>query len=289
MKPLIYAHRGASARYAEHTRAAYLQALADGADGVECDVQLSADRTPVLLHDSTLDRTSNGTGPVAEQTLARLRDLDFSSWKGADFPDEYGGLSQQFLTLAELLDLLAGAGRGVGLAIELKHPSPFGRELEEKTLQVLAARGWDPRSGRLGNVAITFMSFHPESLEYLARQVPAGLLCQLVDDVDPGQVGRELGLDGPAAIAAVAVAALVERVLDRGERILDDGAVGLAGPGVGYLRARPDRVAAWLSAGLRLRVWTVDDPADVALCAGLGIQEITSNDPAAVRRTLDAL
>ena len=98
-RPLVYAHRGASARFAEHTRAAYLQALADGADGVECDVHLTLDQHLVLLHDANLDRTSSGTGPVAERTLAQLRELDFSSWKGVRVPDQFGAQSQQLLTL----------------------------------------------------------------------------------------------------------------------------------------------------------------------------------------------
>src|SRR5881409_2356806 len=86
-RPKVYAHRGSSAAFAEHTKAAYLQALADGADGVECDVHLTRDQHVVLLHDANLDRTSDGTGPVADRTLEELRRLDFSSWKGARIPD----------------------------------------------------------------------------------------------------------------------------------------------------------------------------------------------------------
>lgn len=95
-RPLVYAHRGASELFAEHTRAAYLQAIADGADGVECDVHLTEDGHVVLLHDDDLDRTSNGTGPVAEKTLAELRELDFHSWKGAVIPQEFGSRVSSF-------------------------------------------------------------------------------------------------------------------------------------------------------------------------------------------------
>ena len=96
-RPLVFAHRGSSAAYAEHTRAAYLQALADGADGVECDVHLTRDQHVVLLHDANLDRTSDGTGPVAERTLRELRRLDFSSWKGARIPEPMGPVRSSFL------------------------------------------------------------------------------------------------------------------------------------------------------------------------------------------------
>src|SRR5213595_99683 len=110
-RPKVYAHRGASAGFAEHTRAAYLKAIADGADGVECDVHLTRDQHVVLLHDANLDRTSDGTGPVAEKTLEELHQLDFSSWKGARIPEQYGAKSDQLLTLPELLGVLRGAGR----------------------------------------------------------------------------------------------------------------------------------------------------------------------------------
>ena len=168
-RPLVYAHRGSSGAFAEHTRAAYLQAIADGADGVECDVHLTRDQHVVLLHDATLDRTSDGTGQVADRTLEELRPLDFSSWKGARIPDAYGAKSEQFLTLPELLDILRGAGRGIGLAIEFKHPSPYQLGLEDRTLEVLRNEGWDPRTSMLDNIMVSFMSFSPDSVKHLLR------------------------------------------------------------------------------------------------------------------------
>ena len=85
-RSLVFAHRGASAAFAEHTRAAYLQALADGADGVECDLHLTRDQHLVLLHDANLDRTSDGTGPVAERTLRELRAAGFLLLEGRPHP-----------------------------------------------------------------------------------------------------------------------------------------------------------------------------------------------------------
>ena len=261
MEPLIYAHRGSSGRFAEHTRAAYLQALADGADGVECDVHLTADLQPVLLHDETLERTSNGTGPVSGFTLAQLREFDFCSWKGVAVPPAYGGAGEQLLTLAELLAMLRGAGREIGLAIEFKHPSPFGTQLEEQTQALLRSQGWLPETSTLGNIRISFMSFNAESLQQLARSVPAQFLCQLVSDVEADAAGE-------------------------GERMLDDGRVGLAGPGVDYLRDHQERVRRWAASGARLRVWTVDTPAELELCLRMGVQELTTNRPAELRALL---
>ena len=68
--PLVFAHRGSSHALPEHTLAAYLRAVDEGADGLECDVRLTRDRHLVCLHDRRLERTSNGRGPVSEHTLA---------------------------------------------------------------------------------------------------------------------------------------------------------------------------------------------------------------------------
>lgn len=261
----IFAHRGASAGFAEHTRAAYLQALADGADGVEGDLHLTADGALVLIHDDTLDRTSNGSGPVAGHTLEELRGLDFTSWKGARIPPEYGRVREQLLTLDGLLDILAGAGREVALALEFKYGEVFDPALVDAALEALGARGWSAARSMAGNVKVSFMSFHPEAVKYLSGHVPAARLCQLLQDAETG-AGREL--------------------LANGESLLDDGAAHLAGPGVDYLRANPGNAARWLAAGRTLRAWTVDTAEDLQLCLDAGVAEVTTNRPAAITAML---
>lgn len=284
-RPLVYAHRGASAAFAEHTRAAYLQALEEGADGVECDVHLTRDQHVVLLHDPNLDRTSNGTGAVADRTLDELRELDFSSWKGARIPVEFGAVSQQLLTLPELLDILSAAGREIGLAIELKHPSPYQLRLEDTVLAVLEARGWEPQSSRLGNVRVSFMSFDADAIRYLLERVPAEHVCMLVDDVQVEDVRTDLAL---GRFTGGAVANVLKAAQAEAEAILDTARAGIAGPGIGYVRSHPNRVRDWLSDGRRFRVWTVDEPDDVEHCLSLGVQEITTNRPAEVLRQVAA-
>jgi glycerophosphoryl diester phosphodiesterase len=284
-RPLVYAHRGASAQFAEHTRAAYLQALADGADGVECDVHLTRDQHIVLLHDANLDRTSTGTGPVGDRTLEELRELDFSSWKGARVPVEYGASSQQLITLPELLDLLEAADREIGLAIELKHPSPYQLRLEQTVLQLLEARGWEAESSRLGNIRVSFMSFDSNAVRYLLDRVPAEHVCMLVDDVQVEDVRTDLAL---GRLTGGAVANMLKAAQAEAEEILDAGRAGIAGPGIGYVRSHPNRVRQWLGAGRRFRVWTVDEAEDVEHCLRIGIQEITTNRPADVLRQVGA-
>ena len=284
-RPLVYAHRGSSEAFAEHTRAAYMQAIADGADGVECDVHLSRDQHAVLLHDATLDRTSDGTGQVADRTLDELRLLDFSSWKGARIPEAYGARSEQFLTLPDLLDILRAAGRGIGLAIEFKHPSPFHLGLEDRVLELLRDEGWDPGTSKLDNIRVSFMSFSPDAVKHLLESVPAEAVCQLVDDVNVAEIREELGL---GALTGGALANVMKAAQTEGERILDAAEAGLAVPGIAYVRAHPGTVQRWLGSGRKFRVWTVDDTGDVELCRELGIHEITTNCPARVLSQLMA-
>lgn len=285
MPPVIFAHRGSSGTYAEHTRAAYLRALADGVDGVECDVHLTRDGQLVCIHDSTLERTTSGSGDVADRTLAELRTLDVSSWKGAAIPAGYGDATNQFLTLADLLVLLRRAGRPVRLAIELKHPSPFGLRLEEALIAFLMDEGWDPESSMMGSVEVSFMSFNPDSMRHLAESAPQHVLCQLVADVEPEEVRRALRL---GSIAEGALINVLRRALQEGEELIDRHEVGLAGPGVQYARDHPDRVRGWIRDGLRVRVWTVNTVEDALFLAGLGVQELTSDFPARIRLAFEA-
>lgn len=78
-------HRGASASAPENTYAAFEEAIAVGGLYTETDVRLSADGVMVLVHDATLDRTTNGGGRVGSMTLAQLRELDAGSWYGEAF------------------------------------------------------------------------------------------------------------------------------------------------------------------------------------------------------------
>jgi len=107
----LYAHRGASAEAPENTLAAFRRALAAGADGIELDVHLSRDGVPVVIHDDTLERTTDGTGRVAAHPLDRLQMLDAGAWFAAHFAGE------PLPTLEATLRLLAGRLR---LNLEVK-------------------------------------------------------------------------------------------------------------------------------------------------------------------------
>lgn len=87
-RPLIIAHRGASAYAPENTMSAIKKAIQMGSDGIELDVQLSKDGHVVLIHDTTVNRTSNGSGKVKSMTLKELKALDFGSWFSDEFKNE---------------------------------------------------------------------------------------------------------------------------------------------------------------------------------------------------------
>ncbi|MGK3953622.1 glycerophosphodiester phosphodiesterase [Microbacterium sp. I2] len=100
----IASHRGGAATAPENTLPAIAAALAGGFDYVEVDVALTFDRHPVLMHDATVDRTTDGHGRIAELTLAEVRALDAGSW----FDSRYAGT--RVPTLEEFLDALAPSG-----------------------------------------------------------------------------------------------------------------------------------------------------------------------------------
>jgi glycerophosphoryl diester phosphodiesterase len=93
----IIAHRGASGYAPENTMAAFRKALDMGVCEIETDVHFTSDGELILLHDHTLDRTTDGSGPPAAQSLAQLRCLDAGSWMGQEFAQE------RLITLDELL------------------------------------------------------------------------------------------------------------------------------------------------------------------------------------------
>ena len=98
--PWIIAHRGFKKKYPENTLIAFQAAMDAGVPMVELDVTLSRDRKLVVIHDETLDRTTNGQGPVHEFTLEELKQLDAGSWFHSDYAE------QRLPELAEVLDLV---------------------------------------------------------------------------------------------------------------------------------------------------------------------------------------
>lgn len=110
-RPLVIAHRGNSGEAPMNTLAAIEEAIQIGADMVEVDVNLTADGVPVLMHDDTVDKTTNGKGPLKSYTFQQLRKLDAGSWKSPKYAGE------KVPSLIEALEL--GRGR-IGFSLDLK-------------------------------------------------------------------------------------------------------------------------------------------------------------------------
>jgi glycerophosphoryl diester phosphodiesterase len=127
-QPLVIAHRGASADAPENTIAAFELALDQGADGIEIDVHLSRDEHPVVIHDFTLERTSDGAGPVRERTVRELKRLDGGGWRGRPFR------GQRIQTLQEVLERFRDRTR---FWIELKGGSDLYPGIEERVVSMI--------------------------------------------------------------------------------------------------------------------------------------------------------
>ena len=234
-RPLLIAHRGGPKYAPENTLAAMRNAIAVGVDMLECDVQRSRDGTLVVIHDETVDRTTNGTGAVAQLTAAELASLDAGSWKSPSFRGE------RIPTLDQCLWLLAGTVR---INIELK-----ARDLRLAGLVVAAIE----QRGLHRQVMVS--SFHLELLAAVRVRLPGVRIHHFLE--------HELAPD----------------FFEREGRFVDS--VGVAKDYV-----TPEVVAWFRAAGRPTWVWTVDDPAEALRFAAMGVESITTNDPAGILAAL---
>lgn len=147
-RPFIIGHRGASADAPENTLAAFTLAKQQGADGIEFDVQLSADGHLVILHDSKLERTTNGRGRVQDFTLAELKTLD-------------AGEGQPIPTLDELFETF---GTNFLYNVELKTAALRDNGLETAVANCV-------QSHNLGRQTIV-SSFNPMAVRFARRYLP---------------------------------------------------------------------------------------------------------------------
>jgi glycerophosphoryl diester phosphodiesterase len=268
-RPLVFAHRGGADALPEHTLGAYLRAIEDGADGVECDVRLTRDGHLVCVHDRRVERTSNGRGVVSEFALDELSALDFGSWHPG-LPDSADDLIgpregatgvggppvQRVLTFAALLELVTAADRPLKLLVETKHPTRYGGLVEKALVAELRRFGLaDPPDQ--ASAEVTMMSF-------------SGMAVRRV---------RELAPRLPTVL-------LMERVpVWMRNGVLPTG-VGIAGPGIAAIRDQPRFVARAHRAGNRVFVWTVNRPDDVDLVSSLRVDGIITDRPGFVRDRL---
>jgi len=169
-KVKVIAHRGCGAAEPENTLRAIRRAMELGVDGVEIDVHACRSGEIVVIHDPTVDRTTNGTGSVVKLTLAQLREFD--AGKGELIP-----------TLQEVLELVSG--RSLLLNIEVKVPG-----IERQVLELIHRYGAEQQ--------ILISSFlHPVLAEIhrLDRDIAIGLLYSHPELGDPIEIARRLGAE----------------------------------------------------------------------------------------------
>ena len=177
---LIFGHRGASGYAPENTLEAFRLAMEMGADGFELDVHMSLDGELVVIHDETVDRTTNGTGLVRDLTLAQLKELDASygmeAYRGAKIP-----------TLGEVFDLIQNTRHIVN--VEVKTDEWFYPQIEEKCLALAREKGVEDR--------IIYSSFNHYTLLKLRQLKPDTKLGMLFGDImlKPWEYAAQLDVD----------------------------------------------------------------------------------------------
>jgi glycerophosphoryl diester phosphodiesterase len=185
----VHAHRGGAGLAPENTLAAIRNALSLGVDVIELDLHVSADGTIVVIHDATLERTTNGRGVVRGTSLADLQRLDAGAWFNPRFAGE------RIPTLREVLEAIRATGNDrVRLNLETKYdprgPAPPA-EFEAQLLQVLREAGWRDR--------VIIQSFHYPSIERVKALDPgvttAALRSPLTPTLDPVGLVRSARAD----------------------------------------------------------------------------------------------
>ncbi len=239
----VIAHRGFSGRAPENTLAAFEAAISTGADRVELDVLLSLDGVPVVIHDALLERTTDGRGPVCDRTFEDLRRLDAGSWFDPSFSGE------KIPSLDEVLALSRGR---IPVNLEIKEEAvrrdaAFSAPgIERLAVDALARHG-------LTKSAVV-SSFEPIALERVKAMEP-DLARETLYNVATRPPGAQ---DLQAAREAGSRALNISR---------------------GELAAAPGIVKAARAMGLGIKVYTVDDPAELKRLLELGVAGIFTNRP----------
>ena len=224
---LIYAHRGASSDFKEGSKAAYIGAIAQGADGFECDVRLTRDKQIICYHDSNTSRLSNIDLKIAKSSYEELKTK----------VDPY--------RLDELLDLSISNKKD--LVIESKHPVSTGAMIEKQVHKLLKDKESEIKTS---GIQISLISF-----SFLAT------LRNLKSGYQTGYLVKDSNLIrfNPAPVIALSIE---------------------------ILRQNPGEVAAQHKRGKKVFIWTVNETADLHLCAKEGVDAVITDKPEQARKLL---
>lgn len=244
--PIVIGHRGNSGVAPANTLVSFEQAIAFGVDMIEVDVQCTRDGHIVLIHDDTVDGTTNGTGIVSEMTFDEIRRLDAGSWKDTKYSGEKVPRFEEMLELAR--------GR-VMVNLDIKNPRAIPQMVSllrrERMLYDVVVSGSTERNATLVRAEESAL---PVLMDFDKAQQ------KLSESLPPYEFAR----------------ACVERAL-RG---------GFVGLNPGHRFVTPEFVREARRHGLGVWTWTVDDSARMAELAAWNVDAITSNYPERLIQTL---
>ncbi len=249
-KPLIIAHRGASALAPENTLAAFRRAIADGAEGIEFDVRLSKDGAVVVFHDATLQRLTNRKNLVSSQTLEELQQIDIGSWfrrrrsKANHSNDDFS--AERIPTLIETLDFLQDF-QGL-IYIELKCRESETEKLAKAVCEII--------SGSLLLPQVIVKSFQLEAIPAVRRA------CSQVK-------------------TAALFAPKIMTILRKEKRLVNIAAdIGADMLSVHFSLATRKLMKKAAKKNLPVTIWTADNPRWIKRAFDLGLFAVITNNPA---------
>ena len=252
-RPLVFAHRGGCELGPENTIAAFDIGMSTGADGLELDVHLSADNVVVVHHDTTLDRTTNATGPIAKRTADELARVDagYRFARNGEYP--FRGRGFGVPTLAQVLRRF----RGVPTIIEIKVNTDVMGEmvardiLSEDAVDYVCIAGYGSASARAARAGLPGVAASAHQGEVRMAVYRSILRC-------------------PVRRAVYQTFQIPERA--ETTRIVS-----------------PRFIRHAHQAGLKVQVWTVDEEADMRRLLGWGVDGLISNRPDLAVRVRDEI
>lgn len=249
--PIVYAHRGGAALAPENTMAAFENGFACGADGIELDVHLSRDAVVMVHHDATLERTTNGKGPIADRLAAELSRVDAGfHFRSEDGSYPFRGQGIGIPTLREVLRQY----KTVPVIVELKLP---GRRLAERVVdEIRAANAMD---------RVSVGSYFEDALQAVRYFAPT---------IATGSAKEETRW----ALYRSWIGWKVDTVPYREFQVPERS---------GWTRIVSRRfVRQAHRAGLPVKVWTVNDPADIRRLVAWGVDGIITDRPDIAREVI---
>ncbi len=269
----VIAHRGASAEAPENTLAAFARAITLGADWFELDCTLSKDDEIIVIHDDTVDRTTDGAGAVADLTLGELKDLDAGTWKDPKFAKE------SIPTLGEALELAKGK---IGVYIEIKDsdddtalkrairetlgPGPLAADREAEMIDLIEASG--SRNLTLTRKVIETVRQHGMAHDVVIQSFSP--ICCAVALAEAQDLRTELLAEDDKA-----------KPEQWEDAIWWDTFLNPPGfnPNIRAAKVRLEELNAMRAAGRTIAVWTVNGNRDMGALADWGASAIITNYP----------